>query len=63
MQLSLVDIRCQILQFSRRFLIDPKITSLGKKIKEKLSITPREIAREYFVKSVIIFQDLQKNIK
>ena len=36
--------------FHAGFLIDPKITSLGKKIKKKLSITPREIAREYFCK-------------
>ena len=38
--------------FHAGFLIDPKITSLGKKIKEKLEITPREIARKNFIKSV-----------
>lgn len=38
--------------FHAGFLIDPKITSLGKKIKEKLEITPREIAKKNFIKSV-----------
>lgn len=38
--------------FHAGFLIDPKITSLGKKIREKLEITPREIARKNFIKSV-----------
>ena len=38
--------------FHAGFLIDPKISSLGKKIKEKLEITPREIARINFIKSV-----------
>ena len=49
--------------FHAGFLIDPKITSLGKKIKEKLSITPREIAREYFVKSVNYLSRFAKKYK
>lgn len=38
--------------FHAGFLIDPSIKSLGKKIKEKLKITPRDKAQKNFIKSI-----------
>lgn len=40
--------------FHAGFLIDPSVKSLGKKIAEKLKITPREIAIKNFIESVKI---------
>ncbi len=47
--------------FHAGFLIDPKITSLGKKIKEKLEITPRKTAKKNFIKSVNHLSNYAKN--
>ena len=47
--------------FHAGFLIDPKITSLGKKIKEQLEITPRETAKRNFIKSVNHLSNYARN--